>query len=214
MALYKNLPRTPAYKKKDEFISAIDRALHWFAKYKNQSLVGVVFVLLLFLGSLLFNQRHETTLKNLSQSIFEAGQSDKQASALEAVLKQTGPVEAARFIPLDLYKYYLKDQKPDEALKALDQGVALAPDFLKPLLMATKAQTLWQQGKTDDALKVLDSIDVKEGYPRLVRAWILEGTDHRNEALVIYDELAKNSEKEPFVSGEAKTRALWLRMKQ
>lgn len=219
MSRYKRLPYSNKLKK-DEFISFFDKFLGWIHAQRKLLIpvliIGVVGSLFFFIMS---HSSEDKTLQ-VNNALFEALQSENKKNALVSLVTQNKNKEPLFMAILELMQMEALDGKTAEALKWLTQAKSQIPSFLKPILILSEAQLLWEEGKQDKALDLLKPWDNKEDlilgkYPLFLKAKILDDLGQTEGALEIYRKIYQEEEVSSFfLRQEAKARALWILVNQ
>lgn len=219
MSRYKRLPYSNKLKK-DEFISFFDKFLGWI--HAQRKLLIPIFIIGV-VGSIFFlvmSKSGEDKVLQVNNALFEALQSENKKDSLIFLVTQNKNKQSLFMATLELMQMEALEGKTTEALKWLTQAKSQIPSFLKPMLVLSEVQLLWEEGKQDKALDLLKPWDNKEDlilgkYPLFLKAKILDDLGQTEEALALYRKIYQEEEVSSFfLRQEAKARALWILVNQ
>lgn len=201
-----NTSAIPQTGSKDPFFIWTGKILG-FLQQNVRLLVAIVAVIVLGVTGLLIAQsRTESNWVKLNEAIFLASQSGEAAKALEKVIADWGEEKSLQ-ARIDLVRLSLSKRDLAQALTHLDAAIKQAPSSLKPVLISSRIQMLWQDGKTDEALKAAQDFlatkptGMASYYVELTQAEILTSQGKKDEAKAIYDRLAKEASSNEVISG-------------
>ncbi|MBI4411241.1 MAG: tetratricopeptide repeat protein [Deltaproteobacteria bacterium] len=215
MPRYKSLPKTKV-KETNEFVSAVDHAVHFLVEYKKTFLVALLVFALGGLGWLIFQQKRENDLQDLNKLVFKAvGEKEGQVEAFQKILQKYGRYPLAQTARFFLVDAYLKEAENEKALEELTKASEKAPSLLSPYLKLGRAELLWQTGKREEALEYIDSVErepagVLSGYFLLLKGQILESLGKKEEAKEVYQGLLESTTDDPFLLKKVRIRLVQI----
>lgn len=183
---------------KDPFFIWVGNVLTLIQK-NTRILVIILMVIIVGIAGLMFaKSKAEKDVVKLNQDIFVASLTTNAPEELAKVVSQWGD-DKTLVAKLALVHLALEKKDWAGAIAQIDSALKTASDSLKPVLVSSRIQVLWQQGKNDEALKTADDYlltkpsGVASQYVQLIKAEILNAAGKKDEAMTIYAALSKES---------------------
>ncbi len=197
MSRYTHLPRTKT-KQKNEFISFFDRVFHVLSSNKRVGTIAIIIFVLLLAGSAILKKRAEKNRQASAVNLYSAVKAVDPIEALTALSTAGG--DLAWLSQTDLVKKQKEKQEEKQEGTFLDTLLKIQnePAVLSPLKLYSQAQVLWQQGKADQALKLVDGIRADFFSDRLsfLKAELLVALSRGEDASRIFKTLSDSAEDE------------------
>jgi predicted negative regulator of RcsB-dependent stress response len=180
----------------DELADLIAGSAPFFERYRLLILAVIVGAVLASAGYLVLKERNQQQVMDFNERLEAVAKSPQKVDGYRKVVADFATVPAVNLARLRLVSALLDNQKTDDALKALDDGLAKSgPDIFTTLLVLKKIDVLKGEKKYDEALKAL-----RDGRSKVISAYddelslqeaqlaLLAG--HKDDARKIYDRLA------------------------
>src|SRR3990167_9012736 len=216
MAQYKRLPRKNVKTKRDEFVSFIDHALHYFEKYRG-AIIGGVLVVLLTLASLWgVKQYQQSSLQDFSEKFYHLKNNKEPRGNFEEILKEYSLKSEQNQLHIALLQDKISAAKWDEAFNEIDAALGSVSSDFKGLLLLSKISILWQKNQLDEALATIDKEKLTEDAlvkfeAQWIKGQLLEATGKKEEAIAVYEQLVTADESHVIQAQKAKERLLYLK---
>ena len=124
----------------------------------------------------------------LAQVYYMNNDYEGAASAMSRVIELKNPGEASEYDRLASYNFLMG--KPDVAVEALEEGLALYPDSTS--LIQKMADGLFQTGNTDRALELVEGL--VENDPTNAQYRLVIGTQIYQRVMILSDSVSANSD--------------------
>lgn len=211
MAVYQHLPRSKK-KKPDEFVSLVDHAVRWVSGHKGICITLTLIFVLGFSSFFYFKQSDEAFLVGFNEQIRKISEQPDKISAYQLLANRSK--EMSWLAHLFILDGYLKNEKIDEALAEIEKAGEYLPSSFGPLLLWNKANILWQSGKMDDGLKLVDEVHNPffNDYLLFLKGNMLLDQGKINEARAQFESLLLNeeAEKNPLLTKMVQERLVLL----
>lgn len=218
MSQYKRLPKIKQQRRGDEFVSAVDRTIHWTGRNRRIVIPLALVVALTFGGIYGWRVRRQQKIFALNEALFRAETGASQREVLYGeILEKYRSLPASVAAPLALAKGAFEKGDFPAARESLQEADRVAPGFLKPVVTLAHAKVLMAAGETETALNLLRELSggdpaVVGSYPRYLEATILMETGRKEEGEKILASLASEIEEDSFVRREARETLLKMKL--
>jgi predicted negative regulator of RcsB-dependent stress response len=183
--------------KRNDFATAVGRGVGFFEQNVKFLMAIGLLVVAVVAGLYFLKTREEKRLEGFNARFYAAEKGLKKEVSYRALLQEFGDVPASALVRLALVGNLLDNQKPDEALKVLDEGlhVHLGADIFTTLLVVKKIDVLKGQGDFTAAAAFADQaasrvIDTYRDSLLFTRADLLLLAGQWDDAKALYQRLA------------------------